>query len=65
MSEPKKTEFEKAAEEKDGGLLQDVAGYLKESKKWWLVPLVLIMLALALLLLLSSTGVAPFIYTLF
>jgi hypothetical protein len=65
MSERKKTEFEKATEEENGGFLQDLAGFLKESKKWWLIPLVLVMLLLALLIFLSSTGVAPFIYTLF
>jgi hypothetical protein len=65
MSDDKKNEFEKATEEESGGFLQDLSGYLKESKKWWLVPLVLIMLLLALLIFLSSTGVAPFIYTLF
>jgi hypothetical protein len=65
MSDEKKSEFEKATEEASGGFLQDLAGYFKESKKWWLIPLVVIMLLLALLIFLSSTGAAPFIYTLF
>jgi hypothetical protein len=66
MSEREKTEFEKAtAEEERGGFLRDLLGFLKESKKWWLLPLVVVLLLLGLLIILSSTGVAPFIYTLF
>ena len=35
------------------------------NKKWWLLPIVLMLLALGFLLFLGSTGAAPFIYTLF
>lgn len=38
---------------------------LKTNKKWWMLPLLTIMLGFALLMVLSSTGAAPFIYTLF
>ncbi len=35
-------------------------------KRWWAVPMVIILVAFALLLMVaSSTGIAPFIYTLF
>ncbi len=35
-------------------------------KRWWVTPLVVILVVFGLLLLLASTpGVAPFIYTLF
>ncbi len=35
-------------------------------KRWWITPLVLILVVFGLLLLLASTpGIAPFIYTLF
>jgi hypothetical protein len=67
MSErEKKTEFEKASSEGgQGGFLRDLWGFLKTSKKWWLVPLVVVLLLLGLLIFLSSTALAPFIYTLF
>jgi hypothetical protein len=39
--------------------------FLKQNKKFWLLPLILVMLALAALLILSSSAAAPFIYTLF
>lgn len=40
--------------------------FLKERKKWWLVPIILFLLLLsALIVLTSGSAVAPFIYTLF
>lgn len=58
-------EFEKASYRKQGNLLSEFIGFLKQNKKFWLLPLVLVMLALAALLILTSTAAAPFIYTLF
>lgn len=40
--------------------------FLKERKKWWLMPIVLFLVALgALLVLAQGSAVAPFIYVLF
>lgn len=36
-----------------------------ENKKFWLIPLILVLLLLGLLLIVSGSSVAPFIYTLF
>lgn len=58
-------DFEKAAQQKQGNLLSEFWGFLKQNKKFWLLPLILVMLALAALLILSSSAAAPFIYTLF
>ncbi len=38
---------------------------LKQNKKYWLIPILLVLLALGALVLLSGTAAAPFIYTLF
>ena len=58
--------FEKAAAETaDRGFFREFLEFLRTNKKWWLLPLVVIMLLFGLLILLSSTGLAPFIYTLF
>lgn len=64
MSAPN-NDFEKASQQKQGNLLTEFIGFLKQNRKFWLLPLVLVMLALAALLILSSTAAAPFIYTLF
>ena len=39
--------------------------FLKTSKKWWLTPIIVILLAFGILIILSGTALAPFIYTLF
>jgi drug/metabolite transporter superfamily protein YnfA len=47
-------------------LLCDLWAWLRERKKYWLVPIILVLLLLGALLVLSSgSAVAPFIYTLF
>jgi hypothetical protein len=64
MSDP--NDFEKAgAEEADRGLLREFWDFLRENKKWWLLPIFIVLLLVSLLIFLSGTGAAPFIYTLF
>lgn len=44
----------------------EVFRYLKQSKRWWLTPIILVLLLLAAVALLSGLAPAlPFIYTLF
>ncbi len=46
--------------------LRDLWGFLKQRKKFWLIPLIVILIFLGILIVLSSgTAIAPFIYTLF
>lgn len=46
--------------------LKDLWGFLKNRKKFWLLPLILIMLMFgALMVFASGSALAPFIYTLF
>jgi hypothetical protein len=47
------------------GFFADFWDFLKTSKKWWLLPLLVIFLALGVILVLAHTAAAPFIYTLF
>ena len=66
MTTPDPTEFEKAAAEPiRAGLLRDLWGFLKQNRKWWLIPILFILLIFGLLIILSGTSLAPFIYTLF
>ena len=47
-------------------ILTEFWDFLKERKKWWLGPIVFILLLLgALIVLTEGSAVAPFIYTLF
>ncbi|WP_010517015.1 DUF5989 family protein [Croceivirga radicis] len=46
--------------------IKDFFLFLKERKKWWLLPLVLIFAVLGLLIFLTNgTAIGPFIYSLF
>jgi competence protein ComGC len=46
--------------------LKDFWGFLKERKKFWLLPILIVLLLFgALIILTSGSAVAPFIYTLF
>ena len=44
---------------------QEFIAFLVENKKWWLLPIFLVLIAFGLLIILGGTGAAPFIYTLF
>jgi hypothetical protein len=58
--------FEEAAEsETHQGLASEFWYFLKNSKKWWLLPMVIVLMGFGLLVFLSGTAAAPFIYTLF
>jgi hypothetical protein len=46
--------------------LKDLWGFLKNRKKFWLLPLIMILLTFGVLIVLAGgTAIAPFIYTLF
>lgn len=47
-------------------LIIDLWGFMKERKKFWLAPIIIIMLLLGgLIVLTQGSAIAPFIYTLF
>ena len=47
-------------------LLKDLWGFMRVRKKFWLAPVILVMLLLgALLVFAHGSAIAPFIYTLF
>ena len=60
-----KDEFLEAGKQKDGNLISELIGFMSENKKWWLSPIIAVLLLLGLLILLGGSGLAPFIYTLF
>ncbi len=47
-------------------LLKDLWLFMRERKKFWLAPIIIVMLLLGMLIVLTQgSAVAPFIYTLF
>ncbi len=53
------------ADQAELGFFQEFFQFLKENKKWWLVPLIGSLLFVGALSLLAASGAAPFIYTIF
>lgn len=46
--------------------LKDLWGFLNHRKKFWLLPIIIVLLVFgALIVLTSGSAIAPFIYTLF
>jgi len=65
MSDEEKNSFEKAGAEKQAGLAGEFLALLKENKKYWLVPIVIVLLIFGVIIILGASSAAPFIYTLF
>jgi len=58
-------EFEKKAEQPSTGILREFWDFLRQNKKWWLLPALVMLLLLGVFVVLAGTGAGPFIYTLF
>ncbi len=49
-----------------GGFVMELWAFMKERKKFWLMPILLVLLLFGTLIVLTQgSAVAPFIYTLF
>jgi len=47
-------------------IIKEFIEFLKNNKKWWMIPIVLFLLMLgAFIVIAESSAIAPFIYTLF
>jgi hypothetical protein len=48
------------------GLLREFWAFMRERKKWWLLPIIIVMLLVgSLLVFAQGSALAPFIYTIF
>lgn len=60
------SDFEQVAKERrSANLAAEFWYFLRQNKKWWLLPIVVILVGFGFLVFLSGTAAAPFIYTLF
>lgn len=64
-SDQQRNEFEEAGEGKQDSIVKEFIDFVFANKKWWLIPILLVLALVGLLAVLGSTGAAPFIYTLF
>ena len=59
-------DFKKLAQtERSGNIVSEFWHLLGQTKKWWLLPILVVVFGFGLLVLFSGTAAAPFIYTLF
>ncbi len=67
MTEPpdERSEFEQLGEEEQLSLIGEFWLFIVENKAWWMIPILTVLGLVGVLVVLSSTGAAPFIYTLF
>jgi hypothetical protein len=54
-----------AREQRRTGLAAEVWYFVVHNKKWWLLPIIVVLVMFGALVFLSGTAAAPFIYTLF
>jgi len=48
------------------GRFKDIWGFLRTRKKWWLTPIITVLILLSLIIVLSQgSAIAPFIYAIF
>ncbi|MCA9011475.1 MAG: hypothetical protein KDB01_17100 [Planctomycetaceae bacterium] len=62
---PESSDFEHIGQEPEPGLLREIWTFIKEERIWWMGPIVIALILVGALVALTSTGAAPFIYTLF
>jgi hypothetical protein len=65
MSDESRKSFNDAAKEAPPSLGREILDMLRHNKKWWMIPIIAVLLLFGVLLILGGTGAAPFIYTLF
>ncbi|HVP09762.1 MAG TPA: DUF5989 family protein [Phycisphaerae bacterium] len=58
-------EFSREAAGRRTSLVAEFWDFLKHNKKWWLLPILVVLVLIGVLVVLGSTGAAPFIYPMF
>ena len=67
-SEPIETntdDFALQAEEGQPGFFREFADFLLHNKKWWITPIIVVLLLVGVLVMWGGTAAGPFIYALF
>lgn len=59
------SQFAQAGEGKERSLLAELFAMMGQNKKYWLAPIIIILVLFGLFITLGSSVAAPFIYTLF
>jgi len=65
MPDNKTSDFEQLSQASDPSLAREFVDFLRDNKKWWLLPILIATLLMVGAALLLPSPVAPFIYSLF
>jgi hypothetical protein len=65
LKQEQKNAFEEAGKKPEMSLAREFFEMLKHNKKYWMIPIVLILLGFGFLIAAGGSAFAPFIYTLF
>jgi hypothetical protein len=57
--------FLEQAERPARSFASELWDFVRSNKKWWLTPIILVLVLLGAILVIGGTAAAPFIYTLF
>ena len=57
--------FRDSAKSPQPGILAELTQFMIHSKRWWLVPLMAVLLIMGLMILVTNTAIIPGIYMLF
>lgn len=58
-------DFQRQAEQTSPGLISEFIDFVLHNKKWWLIPIIVVLLILGVLVALQATGVGWALYTVF
>jgi hypothetical protein len=65
MDQKPSNAFQQKAAGKQPGIATQFLDFALHNKKWWLVPILVLLLLASVLIVLGGSGVAPFIYSIF
>jgi hypothetical protein len=65
MNDERKLRFERAATQGDQGLFVEYLRFLSQNKKYWLIPVIVVLFLIGLLVMLGGSVAGAFIYPIF
>ena len=63
--DPKRETLDQLSSHGSGNLLVEYWNFLRDNRKWYLIPIVIALLLLGMLVFVAGSSAAPFIYTMF
>ena len=61
----RRNDFANAADEAQPGFFAEFLDFLLHNQKWWITPILVVLLLVSMLLIYGTGALAPFIYPLF